>query len=99
MAKQWIGWTLVVCLTLRLGPDVCARTQEKTIYKNVLIAKVPHVLQKPDVCGEACAEIYLRKLGKDIEQDYVFEQLGVDPLRARGCFTTELTKALEPLTK
>ena len=30
--------------------------------KSVLIKDVPHVTQKPDFCGEACAEMFLTKL-------------------------------------
>ena len=37
----------------------CANEKVKT----VLIKNVPHVRQKPDFCGEACAEMYLKKLG------------------------------------
>ena len=35
-------------------------------YASVRIDNVPHVKQKPDFCGEACAEMYLRKLGHRI---------------------------------
>jgi hypothetical protein len=98
MSKQWIWWCLlIVSLTLCLGPDARAKTQKKSVYEDVLIAKIPHVMQRPDFCGEACAEMYLRKLGKAIDQDYVFNQSNVDPLKARGCFTAELTKALKKI--
>ena len=96
--KQRTGFwwfLLVVPLSLSLEPNVCARTQKKSVYKDVLIAKVPHVIQKPDFCGEACAEMYLRKLGKHIDQNHIFNQSGVNPLDARGCFTAELSKALK----
>jgi len=61
---------------------------------DVLVAGVPHVKQKPDFCGEACVEMWLRKLGKDLDQDWVFDQGGVDPLLGRGCRTAELARAL-----
>ena len=61
---------------------------------SVLIEGVPHVRQKPDFCGEACAEMYLRKLGKDMDQDYVFDRSGLDPLLARGCRAAELNGSL-----
>lgn len=61
---------------------------------SVYIADVPHVLQKPDFCGEACVEMYLRKLGKEIDQDFVFDQSGLDPVEGRGCYTPELVRAL-----
>ncbi len=63
--------------------------------KSVLIRDVPHIVQKPDFCGEACAAMYLRKLGRTMDQDYVFDQAGVDPLAARGCWTQELAPALK----
>lgn len=50
--------------------------------------------QKPDFCGEACAEMYLAKLGHKINQDDVFDQSGLDPLSGRGCYTGELRNAL-----
>lgn len=55
---------------------------------------MPHVRQKPDFCGEACAEMYLRKLGHQIDQDDVFNQSGVDPALARGCITKDMARAL-----
>ncbi|OHB66494.1 MAG: hypothetical protein A2V70_17880 [Planctomycetes bacterium RBG_13_63_9] len=66
-------------------------------YKSVLIRDVPHVRQKSDFCGEACAAMYLRKLGQPIDQDYVFDQSGLDPMQARGCYTKELAAALSSI--
>ena len=59
-----------------------------------LIEGVPHVRQKPDFCGEACAAMYLKKLGYQYDQDAVFDASGLDPLRGRGCYTAELNRAL-----
>ena len=64
-------------------------------YRSVLIRDVPHVQQKPDFCGEACAEMYLRRLGKPLDQDFVFDQSGLDPALARGCYTRDLKVSLE----
>ena len=69
-------------------------TELATAYTSVLIEDVPHVQQKLDFCGEACAEMYLTKLGKEMDQDYVFDQSGLDPLLGRGCYTRELATAL-----
>lgn len=66
----------------------------RTTYESTLIAGVPHVQQKPDFCGEACAEMYLRKLGENIDQDYVFDRSGLDPSLGRGLYTAELALAL-----
>jgi hypothetical protein len=64
-------------------------------YEAVLIKDVPHVCQKTDFCGEACAEMFLKHLGKGWTQDDVFNASGVDPLLARGCYTQELAAALK----
>jgi hypothetical protein len=66
-------------------------------YASTLVPQVPHVRQKPDFCGEACAEMYLRKLGKDFTQDDVFNVSGVDPGLGRGAWTRELKSALEKI--
>ena len=63
-------------------------------YDGVLIQEVPHVRQKPDFCGEACVAMYLGRLGRPVDQDWVFDQSGLDPLEARGCYTKELAAAL-----
>lgn len=66
-------------------------------YRDVLIEGVPHVKQKPDFCGEACAEMYLRKLGKGLDQDDVFDASALDPMEGRGCYTPDLARALRRL--
>lgn len=66
-------------------------------YQSVEIEGIPHVRQKPDFCGEACAEMYLRFLGRDIDQDAVFDQSGLDPVLGRGCYTRDLAKALKAI--
>ncbi len=63
-------------------------------YSSVNIPDVPHVKQKPDFCGEACAAMYLARLGHRINQDDVFIQSGIDPLLGRGCYTRDLQTAL-----
>ena len=64
---------------------------------SVLIKDMPHVFQKPDFCGEACVEMYLKRLGYDISQDEVFNVSGLDPALGRGCYTKELLQALDTL--
>ncbi|MHC4337381.1 MAG: hypothetical protein ACYSTG_05450 [Planctomycetota bacterium] len=96
MKGRTVKLTLAVVLVLCTG--LSARVKKPpgaTVYKDVLIKNVPHVRQKSDFCGEACAEMYLRKLGKKISQDYVFDQSGIDPFNGRGCFTVELARALK----
>jgi hypothetical protein len=63
----------------------------------VLIAGVPHVLQKPDFCGEAVTESWLKALGSQITQDEVFALSGMNPVRGMGATTPELTRALSRL--
>jgi hypothetical protein len=66
-------------------------------YPSVKIGDVPHVRQKPDFCGEAAAESWLRKLGRGFDQDAVFDRSGMDPARGMGATTRELKVALERL--
>ncbi len=61
---------------------------------SVLIRGVPHVRQKPDFCGEACAAMALNRLGVAVDQDWVFDQSGLDPAEGRGCHVKELAAAL-----
>jgi hypothetical protein len=63
-------------------------------YPSVLITEVPHIAQRPDFCGEACAAMYLAKLGHAMDQDDVFDQAGLNPELGRGCYTRELVTAL-----
>jgi hypothetical protein len=92
--------TLLICTGLLIAgwlslQDNAAPTP--AAYRSVLIDGVPHVRQKPDFCGEACAEMYLKRLGRRSDQDDVFNQSGLDPALARGCYTKELAAALSNL--
>jgi hypothetical protein len=77
----------------------CARNSVSVIADTgvVCIEGIPHVEQRPDFCGEACAEMYLRKLGHEIDQDDVFNVSNTDPLLGRGCYAPELVTALKRL--
>lgn len=85
------------CLLATILPLLCAAALADAPYADVLIADVPHVVQKPDFCGEACTEMYLHKLGHTITQDQVFNASGLDPTLGRGCYTAELDTALRRL--
>jgi hypothetical protein len=63
-------------------------------FPTVLLEGAPHVRQKPDYCGEACASMALRRLGRDVSQDRVFAATGLDPALGRGAYTRELHTAL-----
>ncbi len=65
--------------------------------EKVLIEGVPHLRQEPDFCGEACAAMFLRKLGKSFTQDDVYNFSGLDPILGRGCRTPELARALQAI--
>jgi hypothetical protein len=72
-----------------------APAQPAPACKDALIKSVPHVKQKPDFCGEACAAMYLERLGKRFTQDDVFNLAGVDPALGRGCRTPEMAAVLK----
>ncbi|MFC1497506.1 C39 family peptidase [Verrucomicrobiota bacterium] len=76
---------------------VFSNTAIGSLYKSVTIREVPHVKQKPDFCGEACVEMYTRKLGAQLTQDDIFNLSGVDPIDGRGCRTPELAKTLKSI--
>ncbi|HOX07899.1 MAG TPA: C39 family peptidase [Planctomycetota bacterium] len=78
-----------------LGPAPGPAAAGEEAAGPVLIKDVPHVRQKPDFCGEACAEMWLRRLGHATDQDHVFDRSGVDPVLGRGCRTPELKTALD----
>lgn len=81
----------ILCLTAVLS---CSVAESAPLYRSVLIRDVPHVRQRPDFCGEACAEMFLAKLGSQADQDFVFDQSGLDPINGRGCYSRELVTAL-----
>jgi hypothetical protein len=98
MRNVVIMLTISAAVPLWTEPRACAKEARPVrAYKDVLIKGVPHVRQRPDFCGEACAEMYLRKLGHDLSQDDVFNQSGLDPAEGRGCRTGELAAALETI--
>lgn len=77
------------------GPLEAAEAAGSSPYASVFLDGAPHVEQAPDFCGEACAEMALRRLGVDVGQDEVFAVSGVDPALGRGVVTDELKRALE----
>ena len=79
------------------GDEGAAASATTAAGKLLLIRGMPHVTQKPDFCGEACAEMVLRKLGKKITQDQVFNASGLSPILGRGCHSVDLQKALRKI--
>jgi hypothetical protein len=92
--KYAIMATTALCVAAAMAATPAPPSQAAPAYKDVLIKDVPHVKQKPDFCGEACAEMALARLGKRFTQDDVFNVAGVDPALGRGCRTPELAAAL-----
>lgn len=78
-----------------LAVACCTHAARGEDYQSVFINMVPHVTARPHFAGEACAEMYLQRLGTRLNQDFVFDQSGVDPALGRGCTTAELKLALE----
>ena len=75
--------------------EISAKERAPAKYSSVKIDGIPHVLQKPDFCGEACAAMCLQKLGASVDQDFVYDQSGLQPALGRGCYTKELAVALK----
>ncbi|HJQ81421.1 MAG TPA: C39 family peptidase [Lacipirellulaceae bacterium] len=75
--------------------SVSSAAFSQTAYPDARINDIPHVKQHDDFCGEACVEMMLRKLGKKGDQNYVFDMSGLDPLRGRGCYSSDLARALK----
>ena len=93
MTSAWIT-PLTSCFAVLIAASPVLATGPLSL-KSVIIEDVPHVTQKPDFCGEACAEMFLQKLGHKINQDDIFNMSGLDPAQGRGCYTPELAKALK----
>ena len=66
-------------------------------FQSVNLEGFPFVQQKPDFCGEADVEMALRRVGRDVTQDDVFNVSGLDPLLGRGVWADSLRDALKAL--
>lgn len=66
-------------------------------WPSIQLEGFPHVQQKPDFCGEADVEMALRRLGRSVTQDDVFNVSGLDPLKGRGVHADELAAAMKAL--
>ena len=93
---SFICMSLLVFLAIGTNANAADRGSG-TRGASVLIRDVPHVRQKPDFCGEACVASWLQKLGANVDQDTVFDQSGLDPTSARGCYSRELATAIRNL--
>ena len=59
------------------------------------VPAIPFIRKKPDFGGEACLTMALRNKGLPVDQDWVFDHSGVDPILGRGCVTPELAKVAQ----
>ena len=91
------GVALLGVLALRGGLLSAAPVSPRPALASVLLPDVPHEQQKPDFCGEACAAMWLHKLGIAADQDQIFGLAEVDPAHGRGAHTAELALALSRL--
>lgn len=64
---------------------------------SVALDGFPFVPQRPDFCGEAVVEMALRREGRAVTQDEVFNLSGLDPLQGRGVWTDHLASTLRRL--
>lgn len=87
------GFLLILLAALTLLSPAQGVGALETVFLN----GYPHVLQKPDFCGEACLEMVFRKHGSSLDQDDVFNSSGLDPALGRGCATAELKEAAQRL--
>lgn len=62
--------------------------------RSVLIQGIPHVRQRPDFCGEACVAMWSEKSGYKVSQNWVFNASGLSPELGRGCYASELYRAM-----
>ena len=90
-----IAAMLPACATAEAGPT--ARADQAPPLESVRIKGIPHVQQRPDFCGEACAEMVLRHHRVPANQDDVFALTGIPPVQARGAYTRDMVKALRAL--
>jgi Peptidase_C39 like family len=78
-------------------PEISLEGSPRPGTTPALIRGIPHVRQKPDFCGEACAEMVLSWLGRGGTQDDVFDLAGIEPELGRGAITPELKRGLTTL--
>lgn len=58
---------------------------------------IPHIVQKPDFCGEACLAMAMAGRGVPVDQDAIFDLSGLDPAEGRGVWARELVVAARAL--
>ncbi|MBN1556423.1 MAG: C39 family peptidase [Phycisphaerae bacterium] len=84
--------SLATFLDAQESPKAAA---SRAVRRSVVIQGVPHILQKPDFCGEACLAMWSKKSGYKVSQNWVFGAAGVCPELGRGAFAPELYRAIQ----
>ena len=87
--------TLNALVVVSVGCEVDGT--EVTHSDDIRVAGLEFVPCKPDFGGEACVEMAMRLHGNTLDQDFVFDLSGIDPLEGRGCATRELLRAVKAL--
>ena len=103
--KRFFKFALVAVLNtlvaISVGCDTStvqnAGENDKRHPDDIRIAGLEFVPCKPDFGGEACVEMAMGIHGNTLDQDFVFDQSGVDPMEGRGCTTRELLGAIKTL--
>jgi hypothetical protein len=95
--RKLLAVLLVTACSGEKRPAPAAGPGARPPLTSVMIDGVPHVEQRPDFCGEACVAMWLGKLGHGGDQDWVFDQAGLDPTSARGVYSAELGHALDTI--
>ena len=80
-----------------MSPLVVLLLAAAPAFPSVNLEGFPFVQQKPDFCGEADVEMALRRVGRELTQEDVFNVSGLDPLKGRGVWADELGVALRAL--
>ena len=98
-----MNWLLNLVFVLTLNALVvvsvgCEGNEPEVTHSNdIRVAGLEFVPCKPDFGGEACVEMAMRLRGNTIDQDFVFDLSGINPLEGRGCATRELLQAVKAL--
>ena len=88
--------TISICFIINKSALACPNNEtEPVVTVSATDTSVPFIRKKPDFGGEACLAMALQNKGLPVDQDWVFDQSGVDPVQGRGCVTPELVKVAQ----
>jgi hypothetical protein len=90
-----VGLYLVLAVSAVFAEEESSATQP--VRRSVVIKGVPHVLQRPDFCGEACVAMWMERGRRPFSQNRVFDASGLSPELGRGCYAPELYRAIKAI--